>query len=58
MLCNSNLDIAMLALFNSKERDEGDWEDLFAAADSRFKVQGIIRMNGARLDMVIAQWVH
>lgn len=37
---HSAADLIMLQLFNSKERDMGDWAALFEMADSRFRFQG------------------
>jgi hypothetical protein len=30
------MDAIMLSLFNSREREEGDWKNLFERADERF----------------------
>ena len=48
--------IVMKATSNSQERDQEDWEELFQAADVNLKLEGVRRMNGAKLDLIIARW--
>ena len=40
-------DMAMMLMFNARERMESDWKDLFEAADSRFKFVGVKRALGS-----------
>ncbi|KAL8751471.1 MAG: hypothetical protein Q9184_006059 [Pyrenodesmia sp. 2 TL-2023] len=53
---NRDSDITMLAMSNSQERDQDDWEELLQAADQRFKLEEVKRIPDAKLDMIIARW--
>ncbi|KAL8896142.1 MAG: hypothetical protein Q9207_007858 [Kuettlingeria erythrocarpa] len=53
---NRDSDITMLAMSNSQERDQDDWEELLRAADSKFKLEEVRRIPDAKLDMIIARW--
>jgi hypothetical protein len=46
----------MMATSNSQERDWNDWEELFRATDPNFKLEEVKRMDGAKLDLIIARW--
>lgn len=46
----------MFATSNSQERDQADWEELLQAADARFKLEGVNRTPGAKLDLIVARW--
>ena len=50
-------DITMMAVNNSQERDQEDWEELFRNVDSRLKIEEIKRMKGAKLDLIVVRWV-
>lgn len=49
-------DLAMMELFNARERERRDWEVLFAEADSRFFFDGIRTVPGADLAFISAIW--
>ncbi|KAF2705431.1 S-adenosyl-L-methionine-dependent methyltransferase [Pleomassaria siparia CBS 279.74] len=49
-------DLAMMDLFNAKEREQGDWEKLFGEADSRFRFDGVRTVPGADLAFISAVW--
>ncbi|KAL5117424.1 hypothetical protein ACEQ8H_004740 [Pleosporales sp. CAS-2024a] len=49
-------DLAMMELFNSKERELKDWTRLFGEADSRFKFTGVRTVAGANLAFITAVW--
>ncbi|KAI1172932.1 O-methyltransferase [Nemania sp. FL0916] len=49
-------DLAMMELFNAREREEHDWQRLFAEADSRFQFAGINTVPGAALAFISAIW--
>ncbi|KAL8720152.1 MAG: hypothetical protein Q9225_002940 [Loekoesia sp. 1 TL-2023] len=52
-----SLDLQMQALFNSKQRSEGEWENLFKAASERFGFLGARRpKQGGLLWIVEAVW--
>jgi len=46
----------MKGIQNAKERDADDWEQLFTAADSGFKFQGIMKPSESILSMIYASW--
>jgi len=46
----------MMATTNSQERDQHDWEELFRATDANLKLEEIRRMDGAKLELIIAKW--
>jgi hypothetical protein len=47
----------MLTLFNSQEREEGDWIKLFKRADSRFSTPKIWTPEGATMGIIEATWM-
>lgn len=49
-------DMTMLALFNSREREKGDWEGLFREADERFTDINIWTPEGSALSIIEATW--
>ncbi|KAE9377359.1 sterigmatocystin 8-O-methyltransferase precursor [Stipitochalara longipes BDJ] len=53
---NRDSDITMMATSNSQERDRDDWEELFRITDPNLKLEEIKRMEGAKLDLIIARW--
>lgn len=51
-----NLDLCMLAMFNSKERTIGEWEGLFKSASRGFRFMGAKRPTEGLLWIVEAIW--
>ena len=56
-LC-SGMDMIMLSLFNARERERSDWEQLFNQADERFKDVRIWVPEGATLAVIDAVWAE
>jgi hypothetical protein len=55
-LFNRDSDITMMAMSNSQERDRDDWEELFRTTDPKLKLEEVKRMEGAKLDLIMARW--
>lgn len=55
-MADSGMDMIMLSLFNARERDYSDWEQIFTEADSRFKDITIWVPEGATLSIIEAVW--
>ena len=53
---NRAFDLAMLELFNSKERDADEWSGLLREADERFKLVGIKRPLRSKLSFIEIMW--
>ena len=53
---SSEFDLSMLKFHNARERDMGDWINLFHSADSRFKFLGARQPMGSRLGIVEVAW--
>lgn len=51
-------DLVMKALFNAKERSEGEWRELIHQADSggRFEVVEFLQPKGSQLGFVVVEW--
>lgn len=49
-------DLAMLAVFNSKERSEAEWRGLVARADSRFRFESIVQLMASPLAIMEISW--
>ncbi|KAI0854203.1 S-adenosyl-L-methionine-dependent methyltransferase [Daldinia vernicosa] len=49
-------DLAMMELFNAREREQRDWQRLFEEADSRFRFEGVKAMPGADPAFISATW--
>ncbi|KAF1963893.1 S-adenosyl-L-methionine-dependent methyltransferase [Bimuria novae-zelandiae CBS 107.79] len=49
-------DLAMMELFNAKEREQTDWDKLFREADPRFRFDGVRTVAGADLAFISAVW--
>ncbi|KAI1778087.1 O-methyltransferase-domain-containing protein [Hypoxylon cercidicola] len=49
-------DLNMGAMFNGRERSASEWKDLFASADPRFVLEGIIEPKGSALAIIHAVW--
>ncbi|KAI1212599.1 S-adenosyl-L-methionine-dependent methyltransferase [Annulohypoxylon truncatum] len=52
----TNMDIGMMQLLNARERDEAQWKELLAKADSRFQWIGVTRPPGSALAIIEASW--
>lgn len=50
------MDMNMLSLFNSRERDSDDWHRLFSNADRRFVLESISKPSGSNLSVVSVVW--
>jgi len=50
------MDMIMLSLYNSREREKEVWERLFREADARFKDIRIWVPDGATLAIIEAVW--
>ena len=48
----------MLSLFNARERERSDWEQLFLEADCRFKHVRVWVPEGATLAIIEAIWAE
>ena len=55
--CNRGADMAMKATLNGKERDAGQWKQLFASADPNFKILGITQPPASRSGLIEVEWV-
>ncbi|KAH8121701.1 hypothetical protein FP744_10002817 [Trichoderma asperellum] len=51
-----SLDTIMGILFNSQERDEQEFRDLFEAADPRFRFKGVFRAENCKMSVIEAVW--
>ncbi|KAJ6259658.1 O-demethylpuromycin-O-methyltransferase [Drechslerella dactyloides] len=51
------LDMVMMMCLNALEREEGDWERLFAEADPRFRFDGVKQPPGCLMNIVEATFV-
>ena len=52
----SNMDIAMLQLLNSQQRDQDEWLQLFRRADERYRYLGPRKPEGASRWIIEAEW--
>ncbi|KAF2873316.1 O-methyltransferas-like protein [Massariosphaeria phaeospora] len=50
------VDMVMLSLHNSREREKGEWEPLFKAADPRFGALKFYHPQGASLSIIESIW--
>lgn len=48
----TSCDLHMMAMMNAKERTEGDWKKLFAAAAPELKVKAFVKPEGSALGFV------
>lgn len=53
---NSATDLTMKEMQNSRERELGDWKELFSAADPRFKFQAATQPAGSNLWIMVVEW--
>ncbi|KAI1775119.1 S-adenosyl-L-methionine-dependent methyltransferase [Hypoxylon cercidicola] len=51
-----SFDLVMTAIQNAKERELGDWAELFRNADKRFELQEPIRPPGSNHSILVAVW--
>ncbi|KAI9728204.1 MAG: hypothetical protein M1828_004665 [Chrysothrix sp. TS-e1954] len=51
-----SIDMIMISLFNSREREKADWQDLFKSADSRFQHVTMWKPQGSQLGLIEATW--
>ena len=49
-------DLCMLSLFNSRERDEKDWQALIEKADHRFQDIKVWKPAGSARSFIEATW--
>lgn len=52
----SKMDVAMLQLLNSQERDEEEWKTLFKRADARFQFVGCRLCKEAGMALIEFRW--
>ncbi|RAK95914.1 putative O-methyltransferase [Aspergillus ibericus CBS 121593] len=50
------MDMNMLSLFHSHERDTDDWKLLLAKADPRFQWEGVVQPEGSNLSIIEVSW--
>ena len=50
------MDISMLEIQNSRERELDDWADLLRRADSRFRFMRATQPQGSKLHLLEAVW--
>lgn len=50
------MDMIMLSLFNARERERSDWEQIFTEADYRFTDVRVWVPEGATLAIIEAVW--
>jgi len=50
------MDLAMLQIQNSREREVQDWRALLEEADSRFRIVGLNQPRGSKLAIIEAIW--
>jgi hypothetical protein len=51
------MDLAMISLFNSYERDTDDWHDLFIQADPRFRLVSIHEVKDSYRCLIEVVWM-
>ncbi|KUI59276.1 6-hydroxytryprostatin B O-methyltransferase [Cytospora mali] len=51
-----SFDLVMTSIQNAKERELGDWAELFQKADERFEFQGATRPPGSNHSIIVAIW--
>ncbi|OTA59190.1 S-adenosyl-L-methionine-dependent methyltransferase [Hypoxylon sp. EC38] len=51
-----SMDLAMMEIHNSRERDLDDWAALFSSADPGFEFQGGRQPAGSNLWVMVAEW--
>ena len=56
-IVHRTVDILMKVMTNAKERDFGEWQQLFKDASPGFKFLGVSHPPGTRNAIVEAEWV-
>ncbi|KAK7737387.1 hypothetical protein SLS53_006692 [Cytospora paraplurivora] len=51
-----SFDLVMSSIQNAKERELGDWAELFVKADERFQFQGATSPPGSNHSIIVAVW--
>jgi hypothetical protein len=51
---HSAMDLTMLEIGNAREKDVGEWRELFERADRRFVWRGVVKPEGSRL--TVLEW--
>ncbi|PYH38637.1 uncharacterized protein BO87DRAFT_455370 [Aspergillus neoniger CBS 115656] len=54
----SNMDVNILQLLNTRERDEAQWHGLLQEADEQFQWVGVQRVEGSALAVVEVVWMN
>ena len=49
-------DMLMMSLFNSREREEGDWTHLIQDADPRFRIVGARKPQEGTMGVIEVVW--
>lgn len=49
-------DTVMTEILNAKEREIGEWEELFRSVDERFHFEGATTLPGAFHSIIVATW--
>jgi hypothetical protein len=49
-------DLAMMAVFNSKERSMEEWTQLVTKADPRFRLKSVVQLPPSSLAMLEVVW--
>lgn len=52
----SSMDMIMLALHNSREREQKEWVALFAEADKRFRFESVDIVEGNVAAVMVFEW--
>jgi hypothetical protein len=50
------MDVTMLEIGNARERDLGEWINIFEQADARFVFKGMKQPPGSRLAILETTW--
>ncbi|KAH7091604.1 putative O-methyltransferase [Paraphoma chrysanthemicola] len=50
------MDLTMLQIANAREREMGEWKELFGKADKRFRFVGARSLEGSKLTMLEVVW--
>jgi hypothetical protein len=51
-----NFDLGMMQMFNSKEREESEWETLVKISDERFYLKNIQQPGGSTMSFIEIGW--
>jgi hypothetical protein len=50
------MDMLMLSICNSRERDREDWQKVISEADPRFKIRSVFTPSESALGIIVAVW--